>query len=326
MKFETFVKQKKDTWNRLNALIEANSGASSKREEDLSEMVRLYRSISADYAYAKANYPYDRVVIELNTLMGKAHAVIYGSQPFRWKKLSDFFFSEFPNMFRHHFRFSLCAFLIFLVAAIFAFIGSLSNPQLPQYILGDYYVNMTLENIQKNDPFAVYKQADSPVMSSFIMTNNIKVTFFAYGMGILAGVGTIYVMFYNGLMLGVFFFVFFEHNLLTESVATVMLHGTIELTCIFIAGGAGLLIGKALVFPESYSRREALKIYGFDSIKLILGAAPLLIIAGLIEGFVTRMDMTIQFKMTFIVANVCFLIWYLALLGKERKKTTLLAE
>lgn len=317
MKFETFVKQKKDTWNRLNTLIDASIGLSSIREEDLSEMVRLYRSVSADYAYAKANYPYDRVVVELNTLMGRAHTAIYGSQPFRWKKLSDFFFSEFPNTFRRYFRLTLWAFLIFLVAAIFSFTGSMSNPQLPQYILGDYYVNMTLDNIKNDDPFAVYKQADSPVMSSFIMTNNIKVTFFAYGMGILAGVGTVYVMFYNGLMLGVFFFVFYQHGLWKESLATVMLHGTIELTCIFIAGGAGLLIGKALVFPQSYTRREALKIYGMDSIKLILGAAPLLIIAGLIEGFVTRIDLAIEFKFFFIFANVCFLIWYLGLLGRK---------
>jgi len=318
MKFELFIKQKKESWYRLSELTDSykNHGRVSGRE--LSEMVRLYRAACADYAYAKFNFPQERVTDELHLLVGKCHNVIYRHQPFNWKKPLDFLAYDFPDLVRVNFRFISMAFLFFMAGASLSFVGSLINPELPSLVLGERYVNVTTSNIEKNDPFAIYKQEGSPLMSSFIMTNNIKVTFFAYGMGLLAGVGTVYVLFYNGMMLGVFFFLFFKHGLFLESFFTIMLHGTIELFCIFIAGGAGLLIGKALVFPGQLPRRQALQKNGLTSIQLLVGTAPLLVIAGIIEGFITRLDIPFEWKVICVLAIFSSLLAYFTLAGRSR--------
>ncbi len=316
MKFDVFIRSKKSGWYRLESFVHQYQNSKKIDPRDLAEMVRLYRSSCSDYAYAKSNFPYERVVVDLNTLIGRAHKIIYGSKPFSFNIVFRFILFDFPETFRRNLRFPVISALIFVTALLLSFIGSFSNPDLPKLLIGSQYVDMTQTNIQKNDPFAVYKQENSPVMSSFIMTNNIKVTFFAFGMGVFAGIGTIYVLFYNGLVMGVFFFIFFQNQLLLESVLTVMMHGTIELTGIFIAGGAGLLIGKALVFPGSYTRREALQIHGLLAVKLILGTAVLLVIAGIIEGFVTRIEMSAAMKGLFVLANVLFLAAYLGFSGR----------
>lgn len=321
MKFDLFIRSKKPHWYRLESLVHAYQFSKKIDPADLSEMIRLYRSACADYAYAKSNYPYERAVIELNTLIGRAHKIIYGTKPFSFRFIIQFILKDFPETFRQTIRYPVISALVFALGAFLAFAGSLVNPELPKTLIGGHYVEMTQSNIQKNDPFAVYKKENSSVMSSFIMTNNIKVTFFAFGMGIFAGVGTLYVLFYNGLILGVFFFIFFQNQLLLESLITVMMHGTIELTCIFIAGGAGLLIGKAMVFPGSYTRKEALQINGLLAIKLILGTALLLVVAGLIEGFVTRIEVSYLWKTVFVAANAVFLVAYLGFSGRRREDT-----
>jgi len=321
VKFETFIQSKKNTWYRLDYLVHHYRGIGRISEEELSEMVRLYRSVCSDYAYALSNFPYEPVVAELNTLIGKAHKVIYGSRTFDKMAILRFFTHDFPGIFRKNIRYFWISLLLFVLGAGLSFTGSFLNPDLPRHFLGDAYVDKTLANIEKEDPFAIYKSESSPVLSSFVMTNNIKVTFFAYGMGIFAGIGTIYVLFYNGLIMGVFLYVFFTRGLLFESLLTVMMHGTIELSCIFIAGAAGLMIGRALLFPGTYTRREALKIHGLQSIKLILGTAALLLIAGFIEGFVTRIDLPVYLKGAFVIANAVFLVWYLGFVGRNLTST-----
>lgn len=310
MKLEYFVKTKKDNWYRLESLVAKHQSLNRLTDAELSEMVKLYRSACADYAYACSAFPYDRIIQELNSLIGQSHNSIYGVNNIGFKAIVRFYTLMFPATLRTNFNYIFLAFLVFITGMTLSFSGGFLNPNLPRVFLGEAYVEMTERNIDQNDPFAVYSQADSPVMSGFIMTNNIKVTFFAFGMGILAGIGTLYVLFYNGLLLGVFFFVFYQRELLGNSLATVMMHGTLELTSIFIAGGAGLLIGKALLFPESYSRKEALRLKGYEAVKLILGILPFLAIAAIIEGFVTRLSLPFNIKILFILSNLILLTWY----------------
>lgn len=310
MNLESFVKTKKANWYRLESLVTKHQGAERLSDNELSEMVKLYRSACADYAYACSAFPYDRIIQELNSIIGRSHNRIYGKRNIGFKAILRFYFDIFPCAFRANVKYVLLSFFVFFLGMALSFSGSFVNPNLPRIFMGEQYVEMTQQNINQNDPFAVYSQSDSPVMSGFIMTNNIKVTFFAFGMGILAGIGTLYVLFYNGLLLGVFFFVFYQCGLLLDSLLTVMMHGTLELASIFIAGGAGLMIGKALLFPESYSRKEALMLNGYEAVKLILGILPFLAIAAIIEGFVTRLDLPVYIKTIFIFFNVLILIWY----------------
>lgn len=310
MKIDAFVKGKRDVWNRLERLVQAHPDLRKAPEEDVAEMIRLYRAVCADYAYARVHYPYDRVVVELTGLVGRAHKRIYGSKPFRWRSVWDFFVRDFPDLVRQNRRFIALAATAFFLSAVLAFVGSLENPDLPRHVLGDVYVDATLDHINDNDPFAVYKQDSSPVMSSFIMTNNIKVTLVAFGLGIFLGLGSLYVMIHNGLTLGAFFFVFFKHGLLLESASTVMMHGVIELTCVFIAGGAGLMIGKAIVLPGHFTRADSLRQTARQAVQMVLGLIPLLVSAGLIEGFVTGLDLPNTLKWPFVLATAIGLLLY----------------
>ncbi len=310
MKLEAFVRQKRNHWNRLGMLLtECATGEVS--DEKLKDLIRLYRSACADFAYARSAYPYDRIVPELNVLIGRAHKIVYGTRRRGWDRVRQFYASEFPALFRRHQSYFWASMAVFAAAALIAFLACMGNPDLPRVILGDRYVEITRENIQSNNPFAIYSSEDSPIMSTFIMTNNIKVTFFAFGMGLLMGFGTLYVLFYNGLMFGMFLFLFFEHHLLLDALLTVMMHGGIELTCIFIAGGAGLLVGKALLFPGPFPRRDALRNNGLHAVQLILGIIPLLVLAALIEGFVTRVSLAWPWRLAFVSATFLFLVWYL---------------
>ena len=149
----------------------------------------------------------------------------------------------------------------------------------------------------------VYKTGVQPMASSIIMTNNIGVTFYAFSLGILMGVGTSAILIFNGLILGTIFFVFFQHGYGMEFLTTVMIHGTIELSCIFVAGGP-------ITIPGNRLRREALVQNGKEAVKLILGVIPWLIVAGIIEGFITPMDLSMPARITVIVVTGTLFVSY----------------
>ncbi len=309
MKLEHFVRQRKDAWYRLRSLLDQNQTHLTDSDE-LVELIRLYRSVCADFAYASSRYPHSSVVDDLNTLVQRSHALLYGTRkmvPASWLRTA---LGHVRMSFAEGRRSIVAAAVIFGIGVLLAFLGCWINPDLPSHLLGDRYVDMTIENIQKHDPFAVYKGENSPLMSSFIMTNNIKVTFFAFALGSLFGLGTVYLLFTNGLILGAFFHLFFKHGLLMESYFTIMIHGTLELSCIFVAGGGGLMIGRALVFPGLLPRAQALQRSGMTAIKLLLSTVPLLLIAGLLEGFVTRLLMPTVVQAAIILASGGILWWY----------------
>lgn len=323
MKLDVFVTRNRPTWNRLELMVRQHADLRHISGDELAEMVRLYREACSDYAYARTHFPYDRVVHELGHVVGQSHKLLYGSRPFRMTSVWRFLAVDFPSLVRSTFRYTLTAAFAFLLAALFSFVASFGHPDLPRHVLGDAYVDVTVQNIDKSDPFAIYKGNDSPFMSSFIMTNNIKVTFVAFGMGLFLGIGTIYVMIHNGMILGVFFYLFGQHGLLIDAMLTVMMHGVIELACIFVAGGAGLLVGKAIVFPGNYTRSDSVRREGRRAVQLVLGLTPLLALAGIIEGFVTGLDLPLAFKSVFVVATGSGLIYYLGWSGRETQETTL---
>lgn len=309
MKLETFVHQRRENWYRLRTLLDRHQNRVTDTDE-LVELIRLYRAVCSDYAYADSRYPHSSVVADLNTLIQRSHALIYGSRKLTVRNWLASALDDIRRSFALGTTSVTTAAAIFIAGTLLAFWGCWINPDLPNHLMGDRYVDMTIENINQNDPFAVYKGESSPLMSSFIMTNNIKVTFFAFALGCLLGLGTMYILFYNGLILGAFFHLFFKHGLLVESYFTIMIHGTIELSCIFIAGGGGLLIGKAMVFPGLLPRRQALMQNGLVAIKLLLSTVPLLFLAGLLEGFVTRLPMPISLQAVILVASTGVLWWY----------------
>ncbi len=162
------------------------------------------------------------------------------------------------------------------------------DPQFTQSILGDRYVEMTKENIASGDPMAVYKKSNQVDMFLGITLNNLMVAFRTFVFGVFFSIGTLGILLYNGIMVGCFQYFFIERGLFVESALTIWLHGTLEISSIILAGGAGLVLGSGLLFPGTYTRLQAFQLSAMRSLKIILGISPLFVIAGLIESFLTR--------------------------------------
>ena len=280
---KTFLESRLGKWKRLEDLTARASRLRLKRlsSEEVREFGQLYRRTAADLAIAREEVRDQRLVNYLNHLVARAHGAIYRSESSGFGVFLSFFRYGFPAVFRKTFRYTLVAFLTFMLAAAIAAAACLIDegfadriaPQLRQSIAEHH--NWT-ESVNRSNPLA----------STSIQTNNINVTFFAFAGGVLGGIGTLWVLVQNGLLLGMVMSLCIRYRF-WEIPTFIAAHGVIELTAIFIAGGAGLLIGKALLMPGDLRRIDALVTNGRMAIKLILGCIPMLLIAGLIEGFVS---------------------------------------
>jgi uncharacterized membrane protein SpoIIM required for sporulation len=178
-------------------------------------------------------------------------------------------------------------------------------------VLGNDYVEMTDQNIAKGDPFGVYKGQDSLSMFLWIAVHNVQVSFMIFISGLLAGLGTIWLIFNNGVMLGAFQYYFFSKGLGWKSVLVIWIHGTLEISSIIIAGAAGLVLAKSLLFPGTYKRFPSLKRGVKDGVKMMIGLIPVFVAAAFLEGFVTRYSqMPLWLSLFILISSAVFIIWY----------------
>ncbi|WP_417886227.1 stage II sporulation protein M [Zunongwangia sp.] len=316
MREAAFVKQNKDKW--LTYESQLNNKISSPEK-----LSNLYIEITDHLSYSKTFYPNSSTTQYLNELASSAHQKIYKNKKESRNKLVLFYTKEFPLFFYQYQKQLLISFLLFL---FFALIGVYSASQEDAFIravLGDGYVNMTLENIKNNDPMAVYKQAAETDMFLGITINNIRVGLMAFSLGILAGIGTVLIIMQNALMLGSFQYFFYDQGLLWESVRTIWIHGTIEISVIIISGCAGLVVGKGILFPKTYTRMHAFVKAVKDGLKIVMSTIPFFIVAGFLEGFVTRHTEMPDFIAIFIIlASLSLIIWYYVILPHQLYKKT----
>jgi uncharacterized membrane protein SpoIIM required for sporulation len=208
-----------------------------------------------------------------------------------------------------------------MVAGLMGYVSTLYDDRFVRLILGDSYVNMTLENIRKGNPTAVYGNMDEGVMFLYITLNNIFVSFKVFVFGVLATIGCGFYLFYNGIMVGTFMTFMGTEGELSQALPVIMLHGTIELTSIVIAGGAGFLMGNSLLFPATYPRLTSFKTGAIKGMKVVVGLVPFFIIAGFIESFITRYAfMHWSFKLAIIGGSAFLMIWYFILYPLKLKK------
>ena len=178
-------------------------------------------------------------------------------------------------------------------------------------ILGDSYVNMTLENINNDDPMAVYKGAEESSMFLRITLNNIRVSFYAFVLGVLVPLGTPFILINNGIMLGSFQYFFFQKGLFLTSFLTIWIHGTLEISAIVIAGGAGIVMGNSILFPGTFTRLESFKQGARKGMKLVVGLIPIFITAGFLESYATRhTEYPIFIKSGIILISAAIIIYY----------------
>lgn len=289
---KSFLESRLGKWKRLEELTARASRVrlSGLSGDEVREFGQLYRRTAADLAIAREEVTDRRLVNYLNHLVGRAHGAIYRSESSGFGVFVTFFRYEFPAVFRKTFSFTLTSFLTFTLAGVFAASACLLDenfadrisPQLRRDIIDHH--NWT-ESVNRANPLA----------ATSIQANNITVTFYAFGGGVLLGIGTLWVLAQNGLLLGVVLSLCYRYKFSAIPIF-VSAHGVIELTAIFIAGGAGLLIGQALLMPGDRRRIDALVINGVLAIKLILGCIPMLLIAGLIEGFISPANIPPAYK------------------------------
>lgn len=305
MREAAFVKQNKNKWLEFERVL------SNKTNIDPDLLSDVYIEVTDHLSYAKTFYNNSNTERYLNQLASKAHQSIYKTKKEPKNRIISFFKTEFPLMFYQHHRELLIAFLTF---AFFVTVGAFSAANEGDFvrsILGDGYVNMTLDNIEKGDPMAVYKEMGEFNMFLGITINNIKVALFAFAYGIMFGIGTLYIMLRNGIMLGSFQYFFYEKGLFWESARTIWIHGTIEISVIIIAGCAGLVLGNGILFTGTLPRLEAFKRGVKNGLKILISTIPFFVIAGFLEGFVTRhTEMPDLLAILIISSSLALIIFY----------------
>lgn len=306
-------------WQELSRILDrvGRVGLRQISAEELVDLGRLYRRAAADLARARAAGTDPRQIEYLNGLVGRAYAIVYTAETRGSASVTAFFAREFPQSVRRNLWFIGTAFGVFLLAALFGWIATYRNPEAPNALLGPGWSAQLAAIVERHTGKKDWLPGQwRPVASSGIMTNNIMVSILAFSLGIFGCLGTLFLMFYNGLMIGATGAAVDQNNVALSFWAFVAPHGVLELPAIFIAGGAGLLLGYALINPGDLSRREALRQAGGEAIKLIMGVAAMLVIAGTIEGFFSPALLPVALKFSLAAVLATGLVAYLTLAGR----------
>jgi len=314
---DRFITQRKNAWQRLEDLLKLLDTATLKRlrREEVRELGRIYRRTASDLAIARAESRDPRLVNYLNSLVIRAHGRIYRAESHGGKRILQFFTRELPQTFRRTWRYTLVSFSVFMLFAIFGFVGTRYDPEFSELVGVDPAFREM--NIETKTRWWETLNDQNQVGASAIMTNNIQVTIYTFAFGALCGVGTLFYLAHNGAVIASVLALTYRAGFGNELVTFMVGHGVIELSCIFIAGGAGLLIGSAMILPGDMTRTDALKTRGMEAVRLMMGVAVLLVVAGTIEGFISPANIDPRIKYTIAALTGVTLYSYLLFIGRD---------
>lgn len=285
------------------------------------ELAEVYMGITADLAFAMTHYPQSRITLYLNNLASAIHNEIYRNKREKWSRIITFWTHEVPLVMYRERRLLLVSLLITLVSALIGIISQAADPEFARVIMGNGYVDMTLENISRGKPMDVYSGGNETDMFLYITLNNVGVAFRTFVLGLFTSIGTGWSLFSNGIMIGCFETLFWQHGLLGESLLAVFLHGTLEISAIIVAGAAGLALGNGWLFPGTYSRAVSFRRGARRGLKIVVGTVPIFVVAGFIEGFITRhTELPDMLRLGIILLSLAFVIFYFVMLPNRRYK------
>jgi uncharacterized membrane protein SpoIIM required for sporulation len=311
-----WLKKRQPYWARLESLLGdiKQHGLHALGRDDLRELGLLYRQTATDLSAVRSDPSSVQQSRYLNQLLGRAHNAVYSGQKKTVSRVIQFFWNEYPVIFRRYLSYTVASTAIFALGALAGMFITLSSPDYMREFLGPQMVS----TIEKHEMWTHSVVAAAPQESSFIMTNNMTVSFLTFAGGITAGLWTLFQLFFNGMLLGVIGVACAMNDMSIKLWSFVAPHGVLELPAIFIAGGAGLRLAQALLFPGTLSRRDSLAIGGNQAVQLLVGVIPVLIIAGTIEGFFSPSSVLAPAK--FLVAALLFALFtlYLTFGGKRR--------
>jgi uncharacterized membrane protein SpoIIM required for sporulation len=301
MREALFIKQNSEKWK----LYKQNE------TDNPDELAERFISITDDLAYSKTFYPNSKTTEYLNKLAAGFHQSIYKNKKESTNRIILFWKMELPLLFKKYHRQLFYSLIFFFIFFLIGVISAKYDNNFVRLIMGDDYVNMTNDNITKGDPFGVYKSGNSFGMFYSIAKNNLYVTVFNFVSGIFFSIGTIYVLITNGIMLGAFEYLFISKGLGIQSILVVFIHGTLEISTIIIAGGAGLVLGNSIIFPKTYKRTDSMKKGAMDGMKITVGILPIVVVAAIFESFVTRhTEMPLWLSVSILSGSLLFIIWY----------------
>jgi len=305
MKEAAFVHQNKKRWEEFEVITK------DPKQTPPDRLAELFIQVTDDLSFARTQYPESRTTRYLNTLAGRVHLEIYKNKKEDTNRFITFWTREVPQVVYESRKVMLYALIIFLVAGLIGAVSTKYDDTFVRLILGDGYVNMTLENIRNGNPTSVYSTQDEVTMFFMITWNNVMVSFRVFVSGVFASLGTALMLFYNGVMVGTFMMFFAQEQQLGQALPVIMLHGTIELSSIVIAAAAGFRMGNGLLFPGTYSRLVSFKKGAISGLKIVMGLVPFFILAGFIESFITRYAfMPTAIKALIIILSALLLVYY----------------
>ncbi|UKO98962.1 stage II sporulation protein M [Nostoc sp. UHCC 0870] len=287
MNIQRWIARREPNWQRLDALLRQleHKGLKSLNAGEIREVASLYRSVAADLARARTQQVGNILIHNLQSLTTRAYTQIYqGSRRQEWQAVWDFYLWGFPAVIQQTFLYIATATALFFVGLLVGWWYAWQDPTFMSLIVPESLISQVRD---KGELWMGSIVGVEPLASSGIMINNIKVSFAAVAGGMTAGAFTTYIMVFNGLLIGAIATLVSQNNLAYPFWAFVFPHGALELPAIFFAGGAGLLLAKAILFPGKYRPRDALKFYGSQAVQLVFGIVPMLVIAGIIEGFIS---------------------------------------
>lgn len=289
-----WLEKRQSHWKRLEQLLDQvkTSGLRSLTRTELQELGLLYRQAAADLSTLREDPTGKSYARYLNLLLSRAHNTIYAGEKSSARGILHFYRYTYPQIFRDNLKLINLAFLLFALGALAGMLLTFTRPEYMRYFLGPHM----METIERHKMWTDSVVTASPAVSSGIMTNNITVAFLMFAWGITAGVGTVFSLVYNGIMIGVVGTACGLNDMSLSLWSFVAPHGVLELPAIFIAGGAGLRLAQGLLFPGLLSRQDSLAKAGGEAIRLLVGVIPILIVAGLIEGFISPSALGWQWK------------------------------
>ena len=306
MREVAFIKQNKEKW------LEFEQAIFGKAKKNPDEMASLYIHLVNDLSYAQTYYPKSKTVVYLNYLASQIYQKIYKTKRTEQNRLIYFFSTEVPLIIYHYRRYLVYAFALFFACTAIGVLSAKYDTDFVRLIMGDEYVNMTLENIENGNPVAVYKSGSNWGGFIAITMNNLYVGLRCFLYGIFLGVGTFWVMLQNCIMLGSFQYFFYQQGVFWESVRGIWIHGSMEIFAIVIETAAGFILGASILFPKTYSRMASFKMGFKDGLKIFLSTMPFTIAAGFLEGFVTRysLEMPNWLNVVIILSTLSMISFY----------------
>jgi uncharacterized membrane protein SpoIIM required for sporulation len=315
MREAMFIKKNAEKWNKYQHSPTDNPDETAERFVNLID----------DLSYAKTFYPKSKVTRWVNGIAAGIYQSIYQNKKEKYSRIFQFWKFELPLLFKRYHRIFLFTTVVFVLFVTIGAFSQKENPDFVRGIMGDEYMDMTEKNIEGGDPFGVYKDDNPFSMFVRIAYNNISVAFRAFIGGFTLGLFTLVIMWFNGIMLGSFHYLFFAKGLGVKSVLVIWIHGTLEIWAIVISATAGFILAAGILFPGTYSRMVSFKRNAKDAAKVLLSLVPIFIIASFFESYVTHLmsrtyetggsgGLPVWASIVILSVSFLFIIWYFVIL------------